>query len=386
MNGWTLSCIAAAMVLCYRVAFSQDQADASECFGQANLFVEAHRQWLTEDAEYGTGVLLDLRNFTCDRDDNRPKLCTNVSLANGTKLEGMNLSLANLCGANLQSANLTKANLYGASLEKADLSQAILTDAILTSANLTGATLSGTYLDGTILSKAELDSATYTPNPSKQPSSDIANVKGIKDVNIDGRNNEAGMVQLRRIFKDLGLREHERQATYAIEKYRASNDSFSGFLRRVAIGVPTGWGLWPIGAWIGIAIFALAGAVCYFIAIVIQRKHPRWRRGGIYQVRLAEHLSPEDSEMTIGAEPRADHLRPRHFLCAAPWALYFALLSCFHIGWRDLNVGLWVARIQTKEFALRGYGWVRVISGFQSLFSVYLLALWALTYFGRPFE
>jgi hypothetical protein len=27
----------------------------------------------------------------------------------------------------------------------------------------------------------------------------------------------------------------------------------------------------------------------------------------------------------------------------------------------------------------------RFVSGFQSLLSVYLLALWALTYFGRPF-
>ena len=30
--------------------------------------------------------------------------------------------------------------------------------------------------------------------------------------------------------------------------------------------------------------------------------------------------------------------------------------------------------------------WVRVVSGVQSLLSVYLLALWVLTYFGRPFD
>jgi hypothetical protein len=29
---------------------------------------------------------------------------------------------------------------------------------------------------------------------------------------------------------------------------------------------------------------------------------------------------------------------------------------------------------------------VRVVSGLQSLASVYLVALWALSYFGRPFE
>ena len=66
--------------------------------------------------------------------------------------------------------------------------------------------------------------------------------------------------------------------------------------------------------------------------------------------------------------------------------LYFSLLSAFHIGWRELNVGTWIARLQPREYALRATGWVRMLSGFQSLLSVYFLALWALTYFGRPFE
>jgi hypothetical protein len=35
---------------------------------------------------------------------------------------------------------------------------------------------------------------------------------------------------------------------------------------------------------------------------------------------------------------------------------------------------------------MRSLGWVRVIAGMQSLLSLYLLAIWLLTYFGRPFE
>jgi hypothetical protein len=66
-------------------------------------------------------------------------------------------------------------------------------------------------------------------------------------------------------------------------------------------------------------------------------------------------------------------------------ALYFSLLSAFHIGWRDLNVGNWITRVQPREYTLRASGWVRTVSGIQSLLSVYLLAMWALTYFGRPF-
>jgi hypothetical protein len=67
-------------------------------------------------------------------------------------------------------------------------------------------------------------------------------------------------------------------------------------------------------------------------------------------------------------------------------SLYFSLLSAFNIGWRDVNVGIWIARLQPREYTLRASGWVRAVSGLQSLLSVYLLALWVVTYFGRPFE
>ena len=53
---------------------------------------------------------------------------------------------------------------------------------------------------------------------------------------------------------------------------------------------------------------------------------------------------------------------------------------------KRFNVGSWIARVQAHEYTLRATGWVRVVAGLQSLLSVYLLALWALTYFGRPFQ
>ena len=67
-------------------------------------------------------------------------------------------------------------------------------------------------------------------------------------------------------------------------------------------------------------------------------------------------------------------------------ALYFSVLSAFYIGWRDLNVGSRIARLQPREYTLRAKGWVRVVSGVQSLISVYFIATWVLTYFGRQFE
>jgi hypothetical protein len=67
-------------------------------------------------------------------------------------------------------------------------------------------------------------------------------------------------------------------------------------------------------------------------------------------------------------------------------ALYFSLLSATRIGWHELNVGTWLTRIESLEYSLRATGWVRVVSGTQSLISVYLVALAILAYFGSPFE
>ena len=104
-----------------------------------------------------------------------------------------------------------------------------------------------------------------------------------------------------------------------------------------------------------------------------------WRRGGIWRVWQQDRLLDRSS----------NEREPLHGLSPPQtirYALQFSILSAVHIGWRDLNVGNWIARMQPREYALRPSGWVRAVSGVQSLLSVYLLALSVLTYFGRPFE
>ena len=90
--------------------------------------------------------------------------------------------------------------------------------------------------------------------------------------------------------------------------------------------------------------------------------------------------------MKLGSSAKVERLQGKNWWRSFGYAAYFSLLSAFHIGWRDLNVGTWISRMQPREYALRATGWVRFVSGLQSLMSVYLLAIWALTYFGRPFQ
>jgi hypothetical protein len=66
--------------------------------------------------------------------------------------------------------------------------------------------------------------------------------------------------------------------------------------------------------------------------------------------------------------------------------IYFSILTAFQIGYHDLNIGNWISRLQSRAYLLKPVGWVRTVAGLQALLSVYFLALWALTFFGDPFE
>lgn len=65
---------------------------------------------------------------------------------------------------------------------------------------------------------------------------------------------------------------------------------------------------------------------------------------------------------------------------------YFSILSAFRVGYREAKIGTWIGQLQSQEYTLTATGWVRTISGIQSLLSLYLLAMFVLTYFGRPFN
>lgn len=66
-------------------------------------------------------------------------------------------------------------------------------------------------------------------------------------------------------------------------------------------------------------------------------------------------------------------------------AILFSTMSAFNIGFRDIAAGRWIRLLTKREYDLKATGWTRVIAGLQAVVSVGLLALWLLTYFGRPF-
>jgi hypothetical protein len=132
-------------------------------------------------------------------------------------------------------------------------------------------------------------------------------------------------------------------------------------------------------------LFILAGFIVFFMffymaALIIPNK-----KDGIWKIWIPDRLR-DDLPYKNRNKKKKELLYLQSGGLIWGYGIYFSVLSAFHFGWRDLNVGNWIARMQPYEYRLQATGWARTVSGIQSLISVYLLALSVLTYFGRPFE
>jgi hypothetical protein len=304
-------------------------------------------------------------------------------------LKGADLTHANVKGANLWLAKLEGANLYSANLTNADLPEAKLNGAILQAANLEGAEFQGAFLIGVRLAGANLSNAIYAP-ASRPPDGYLEGIEGLATVTFPP-GQQSGLVQLRDLLQRTGLRDLEREATFAIERGKAyharqslsTSAQLGGWLQFILFEKTVGWGLYPSRALIYLLGLMLFLGVFVYPCWIVAGLGLGSRQNGIFKV-----YPHEEYDLTIEKVDRDEFVilpLKAEWLAAFGYGLWFSLLSAFHIGWRDLNAGAWLSRIQPNAYALRARGWVRVVSGLQSLASVYLIAMWVLTYLGRPF-
>lgn len=316
-------------------------------------------------------VIVGVRDAQAFKHEDLDKLtksgaCVKCDLS-GADLTNANLSGADLMGANLSDASLRNANLSGAFLTKANLS-----GANLSSANLSGALLVATNMRETDLIFANMRNAVFEPSTDKLPRRRTLRWAFHLDEMVYLTNPD-GLVALREDFKKSGHRDLERQITYAIKR---SEQAQAPLLERSINWFLFDWtsdyGMSP-----GRPLFIMV-ALIFVFSLIFRIGLNASGDSGIWKIWSDERVlknrgSNEPERLTAGPWVRW------------AWAFYFSILSAFHIGWRDLNVGNWIARMQPTEYALRATGWVRTVSGIQSLISVYLVALSVLTYFGRPF-
>jgi hypothetical protein len=126
----------------------------------------------------------------------------------------------------------------------------------------------------------------------------------------------------------------------------------------------------------------------------VKQNHLDWKvnappdttQSGIWAVPLEKRVASGSSDPVLVHVDLEKEGWGKSLGRAVVMGVFFSVISAFSTGYKDLDVGRWIERIKGKETTLRATGWVRSVSGLQSLVSFYLLVLWLLTYFGRPFE
>jgi hypothetical protein len=315
----------------------------------------------------------------------------------GSFLDGAYLSRAYLRHAQLRGARLGGTDLHGAVLTDADLTGAHLSGVLtrdvgvdLTDADLTGAFLRGTNLHAAQLSGAylfytHLDGVVFEPKNLPAPR-EMALALGLGLMRYD--QDPGPLTQPRKQFQDAGYREQEREITYALNREESNRDSLiERWFRRIAFDWTCQYGLAPGRP---LLIVLCLWLLCSFVYVMFIH----WGgRSGIYF--LASRSLPGKSNVR-GKQIRPGAIRAaekgkvrvlglRQELRLLRTAMFFGLLSAFSIGFRDIAFGRWLRMLTKREYDLKSTGWARPVSGLQSLISVYLIALWVLSYFGRPF-
>ena len=286
-------------------------------------------------------------------------------------------------------------------------------------------------LEGAQMSGADLFSAVFEPK-SLPELRGIAAAKNLQDLTY--RSNPDALSQLRKLFQDSGFRQQERKITYALRKSGLDRDEKQArdlllscgpafmlsaneirvreSLRKVcenkywyteftAIWVNSRfstfffdwtckYGMQPSRCvWIILWVWLICSV---FYSVLI---HSTGRSGLLRIYNPGPERLPGQIQMVEPIRPRP--LGSRGIFrtigkgVLREWSvfrtsMFFSLMSAFNLGFREINFGRWLRMLTREEFDIKAVGWARVVAGVQSLISFYMVVLWVLTYFGRPFE
>lgn len=308
-----------------------------------------------------------------------------VKLVGRKNLRIINLQYAIIRDVDLSEAIMQKAKLRGAKfvnvcLKGAKLNESDLTGATFENVDLSGAELIKTDLTGTKFISSALTSAVYEPKAGGQP--DVQSISQALNLHhMTYKEDRSGLVSLRDGFKKMGFRKQERDITYALKRRDTKllideGRIIEANVWRILVEWTCEYGRKP---GLPLLLMILVIGICYvfyFVVILFGGK------GTVWKVLPQEQRLPYEKTF----RPLPVEFTHCSILEVIWYPLYLSLLSTFRIGWRDLNVGTWLSRSLPFEYTLILRGWVKIIAGFQSVVSVYLLVLSILTYFGSPFE
>jgi uncharacterized protein YjbI with pentapeptide repeats len=310
---------------------------------------------------------------------------------------------ATFAGAMLDDAqlrDLTDADdtsFRGAHMSRVDFSRSRLKNAHFDAAALGGAKfVLSDVMDATFVG-ADMTGAGWSPTTSP-PAAAIASAEGLETlIPLPFRPGEepslSGLRLLRSALKTGGEREAAEEVTKAYEEaetqslwahaglldLKGLSNLIAATWRSIAWGLLTDYGLSPWRAFLAYLAVAILFVPFYWGAIPRGGAESRALRWVYRKDTLAPDGTMRDADVVVGVSARG----VRRGLWAALRASSNATLA---VGFGDVKLGEWLARLRRKESELEAVGWLRVVAGVQSLVATVIFVLWAWCVFGDPFE
>jgi len=365
---------------------------------ELDSLLELHRMWSWNKSR---GEKLYLKNayFHLNLDSaNLEKVDLSNSCLFGT-LINTNLSDANLTGADFGFFNeVSSAIFIGANLSDSKLIVSRLNDAEFNGANLSGVNFEGSILISVDLSETNLCGANfYGADLNKVVFEKIDFLPNVDDIAFAQRLNEltfemspASLTRLRKAFADAGYKSQERQVICALRRHDQNWFERIFFDWTCEYGSNLRRPFWVL-FWIWLACggfywFCMMWRKKSGVSWIIKIKPGPWEGGNR---EIWKHLGKYNSDGTRLLPPQTElKLLPNKIptiIRLIWWAFFFSTISAFNIGFRDFSFGRWIKLLTRSKFDLEPFGWVRTISGVQALISIYLAALWILSFSGTPF-
>ncbi len=304
-------------------------------------------------------------------------------------LESADFTGARLQKTTLRSKNAKFANFARAELVQADLYRTDFTGSVLRNTNLLGATLTEAKFAG-----ADLHYVRYETIEGQPDIPGISQALGLRALKYE--TDPGSLISLRAALAERGFRQQEREVICALKRHDQN------WLERLAFDWSSEWGSNLYRPWFIVSLLWLVCALSYYVIIWTGRLSgirlvipmtPTVAMGVIGRglVRPEQHGSSQ-SRCTVKMDDQffwlyngSTYSRVPKWLRLAWWVCFFSTMNTFNIGFRDINFGRWLKLLTRREFDLQATGFARVVSGIQALLSVYLVALWALSFAGNPF-
>jgi hypothetical protein len=395
------------------------------CFGvAAQMAMQQKQEWTWKDRNGQIRSKADLDEIL-----RQHKLWLESDGKTGVQLGiyGADFSGADLSGADLRKGTILKSSLSHTNLLKADLRETVFIASDLNNVNLRNADLRGTEFFGSdlregVLTGADMGGASLLMadvgkvvfQPKDLPTTEsTASARNLDLLTYD--DNPGPLTRLRKQFQDDGYREPERAITCALNRHDANPMRLLASLRekwKSVRGKPFhDFEIMPLWSFVEAAFkwvafdltcaygfrpgrpLRIVGILWLVFSLVYAAFMHMPGTSGIYFIgnRVWRGRSnTQGIQIRPGPIPAAKSWKRPFLWLAREWrvlraAMFFSLMSAFNIGFRDINFGRWLRLLTRREYDLKAVGWARTVSGFQSLLSVYLIALWVLSYFGRPF-